>query len=182
MVSLKTGITLAALGIGAALFLGAGSFKGVGGKIGGFFGEGFSDFSRSISSAFTQGLFGGVADKSNIGDTGTIGPPPRTGTEGFDPLGNLEGNFKGLQNILDSFSNLFTSQAAFGETIGTRTIQDVNLVNLTQASLGRDINVSRSVAATRLIGGQPVLVSLGGKDRLFATQESANSFIERFNR
>jgi len=112
MVSIKTVLTLGAIGVGVALFFGAGGFKGVGTKIGGFFGSGFSDFSKSISSSFTGGLFGGAtnANTGGVNDTGIIGPPPRTGTEEFDPFGNLLGNFKGLQNILDSLNNFFTGQ------------------------------------------------------------------------
>jgi len=110
MVSIKTVLTLAAVGVGVVLFFGAGGFKGVGSKIGGFVGGGLSDFSSSITSAFTGGLFGGNQNPTQGGvnqdtSTGTIGPPPRTGTEEFDPFGNLFGNFKGLQNILDSINN-----------------------------------------------------------------------------
>jgi len=113
MVSIKTVLTLGAIGVGAALFFGAGGFKGVGTKIGGFFGQGFGDFSSSLSSAFTGGLFGGNTNpviEANALDTGTIGPGPRTGTEDFDPFGNLFGSFKGIQNILDSLNNFFTGQ------------------------------------------------------------------------
>jgi len=112
MVSIKTVLTLAAVGVGVVLFFGAGGFKGVGSKIGGFVGGGLSDFSSSITSAFTGGLFGGNQSPTQGGvnqDTGTIGPPPRTGTEAFDPFGNLIGNFKGLQNILDSINNAISN-------------------------------------------------------------------------
>jgi len=112
MVSVKGALTLAAIAVGGILFFSAGGFSGVGSKIGGFVGGGLKDFSSSITSAFTGGLFGGAvntdtgsAGAAAAGDTGTIGPAARTGTDGFDPFGNLLGNFKGLQNILDSINN-----------------------------------------------------------------------------
>jgi len=117
MVSIQGALTLAALAVGVVLFFGAGGFAGVGSKIGGFFGGGLSQFSSSLTSAFTGGLFGGSTNPATGGvnnenvivdtSTGTIGPPPRTGTEEFDPIGNLTGNLKGLQNILDTINNLF---------------------------------------------------------------------------
>jgi len=101
MVSIKTVLTLGALLIGGIVFIGAGGPSGVGQRIGGAIGGGLSQFTSSLTSAFTGGLFGGKVNE----DTGTIGPAPRTGTEAFDPLGNLFGNLKGLQNILDSINN-----------------------------------------------------------------------------
>jgi len=117
MVSIKGALTLAAIAVGGILFFSAGGFSGVGSKLGGFVGSGLKDFSSSITSAFTGGLFGGAVNTgtggesaATAGDTGTVGPPPRTGTDGFDPLGNLFGNFKGLQNILDSINNAISNQ------------------------------------------------------------------------
>jgi len=112
MVSIKTGLTVAAVAVAALLFIGAGGFKGVGSKIGGSISD--------LSTGFTSGLgslFGGAVSTITGGEsrdtsTGTIGPAPRTGTEEFDPLGNLIGNFKGLQNILDTINNFFTGGGA----------------------------------------------------------------------
>jgi len=193
MVSITTGVTLAALAVGVALFFGAGGFKGVGSKIGGFFGGGFSDFSSSLSGAFTGGLFGGNTNPNTGGEvketsTGTIGPAPRTGTEEFDPLGNLTGNLKGLQNILDTINNFFTgggkttplfTAPAFSDAQSTR---DFNLIQTTQRVLGRPINVERSVAAQRELGNTPFQVVSGGRTRTFATESTARSFLERINR
>jgi len=130
MVSISTVLTLGAIGVAVALFFGAGGFKGVGSKVGGFFGQGFSDFGASISSAFTGGLLGGSANPNTGGNTtgiGTppqIGPDPSTGTGPFDPFGNLFGNLKGLQNILDTINNFFVGQGpAFevnGQTFATK--------------------------------------------------------------
>jgi len=193
MVSIQGTLTLAAVAVGIVLFFGAGGFKGVGQKIGGFFGTGFSDFSSSISSAFTGGLFGGNTNP-NVAttDTGTIGPAPRTGTEGFDPIGNLTGNLKGLQNILDSINNIFGgavtppaagqpqfSAPAFNDPQSTR---DFNLIQQTQRVLGRPINVERSVAAQRELGNTPFAVVVGDRTRTFATEATARSFLERINR
>jgi len=192
MVSIKGALTLAAVGVGIVLFFGAGGFKGVGSKIGGFFGQGFSDFSSSITGAFTGGLFGGNTnpDTGGINDdtsTGTIGPAPRTGTEEFDPIGNLTGNLKGLQNILDSFTNLFRGgggvptfdQPAFSDAQSRR---DFGLIQTTQRILGRPINIERSVAAQRELGNTPFQVVVGDRSRTFATEATARSFLERINR
>jgi len=189
MVSIKGGLTLVAVGVAIVLFFGAGGFKGVGSKIGGFFGQGFSDFSSSITSAFTGGLFGGNVNQNSGGvndeEGGQIGPDPRTGTEDFDPFGNLEGNLKGLQNILDSFTNLFRDKGpqfqapAFDDAQSTR---DFNLIQLQQRSLGRNINIERSVAAQRELGNTPFAVILNGRTRFFATEATAQSFLERVNR
>jgi len=117
MVSIKTVLTLGAIGVAVALFFGAGGFQGVGQKIGGFFGQGFSAFGSSLAGAFSGGLLGGAANPNTGGvdnttdtSTGQIGPDPKTGTEEFDPFGNLLGNFKGLQNILDQLNNFFVGQ------------------------------------------------------------------------
>jgi len=78
MVSIKTVLTLAAVGVGVVLFFGAGGFKGVGSKIGGFVGTGLSDFSSSITSSLTGGLFGGKTNENTGGESSTqIGPPPK---------------------------------------------------------------------------------------------------------
>jgi len=197
MVSIKTVLTLAAIAVGVVLFFGAGGFKGVGQKIGGFVGGGLSQFSSSLTSAFTGGLFGGNTNPNTGGinvdtSTGTIGPAPRTGTEEFDPLGNLFGNLKGLQNILDSINNAvgglfkpaigqepqFTAPA-FDDPL---SIRDFNLIQLTQRTLGRPINVERSVAAQRELGNVPFQVVVGDRSRTFATEATAQSFLERINR
>jgi len=191
MVSIKTIAIIGALIAGASLFLGAGGASGVGTKIGAFFGGGFKDFSSSISSAFTSGLTGGIINPSTAAatDNGIIGPDPRTGTEAFDPIGNLVGNFTGLQNILDSLNNFFTGgakQTASGFSAPAfndqQSIRDFNLIQLQQASLGRPINVSRSVAATRESGGEVFTVITNGRERTFATAATAASFAERISR
>jgi len=192
MVSIKTVLTLGAIGVAVALFFGAGSFTGVGSKIGGFFGKGFSEFGSSLAGAFSGGLFGGNVNQNTGGvnedtSTGMIGPPPRTGTEEFDPFGNLFGNLKGLQNILDSINNAITGGGkpptftgpAFDDPLSQR---DFNLIQLTQQRLGRPINIQRSVAAQRELGNTPFSVVVGGRTRTFATEATALSFIERVNR
>jgi len=152
MVSIKTLLTLGALGVGVALFFGAGGFSGVGSKIGGFFGQGISQFSSSLTSSLTGGLFGGATNPATGGSnneivdtsTGVIGPAPRTGTEEFDPIGNLIGNFKGLQNILDSLNN--TVSQIFGSTgtpfvVGSQsfaTAKDPQVVQLSPSSRGTE--------------------------------------------
>jgi len=107
MVSFNTILVIGALIVGFVVLVGSGGPSGLGKKIGGGIGSGFQQFSSSLASAFTGGLFGGSANPNTggINDTGQIGPPPRTGTEDFDPFGNLLGSFKGVQNLLDSLNN-----------------------------------------------------------------------------
>jgi len=124
MVSIKDALTLGAIGVAIALFFGAGGFKGVGTKIGGFFGEGFATFGQSLQSAFSFGLLGGSPNPNTGGSSGgsgggggggssggALGIPPATGTGAFDPFGNLLGNLTGLQNLLNNLNNFFTGQA-----------------------------------------------------------------------
>jgi len=191
MVSIKTVLTLAAVGVGVVLFFGAGGFKGVGTKIGGFVGGGLSQFSSSLTSAFTGGLFGGNVNTQSAGgvnqDSGQIGPPPRTGTEEFDPFGNLAGNLKGLQNILDSINNAvggIFQPAAAAQTITPRQARTTSFAisQLRSGQTVRDIIVKPTQGSAVSRTGQRVVVNLGGRTRTFGSQASAASFIERFNR
>jgi len=194
MVSIQTIGVLAALAVGVTLFFGAGGFAGVGSKIGGFFGSGFKDFSSSISSAFTGGLFGGSTNQNTGGvndvvntSTGVIGPAPRTGTEEFDPIGNLLGNFKGLQNILDTLNNTVTSifsgsAAPVLSPISQRTF-DFAVSQLRTGQTLADITIKGTQGTAVTDDTRGLFVSnLGGRERLFGSQESLNSFVERFNR
>jgi len=189
MVSIQGSLTLIALAVGVVLFFGAGGFKGVGQKIGGFFGGGFSDFSSSLSSAFTGGLFGGSPNQNTGGvnqdtSTGTIGPPPRTGTEEFDPFGNLLGNFKGLQNILDSLNNtvrnIFNQQQP-QSAVSQRTF-DFAVSQLRAGQTPSDITNRGAQGTAVSRTGMRFISNLGGRERAFGSQESLNSFVERFNR
>jgi len=194
MVSLNTILVIGALVVGAVTIIGLGGPKGVGERIGGAIGGGLSQFSSSLTGAFTGGLFGGATNPNTGGEvkdtsTGTIGPAPRTGTEEFDPIGNLIGNFKGLQNILDSINNIFRPKSASGSMEFTQrafndaqSTVDFRLIQTTQRVLGRPINVQRSVAAQRELGNTPFQVVIGDRTRTFATESTARSFLERINR
>jgi len=192
MVSIKTGLTLGALLVGVVLFFGAGGFKGVGQKIGSFVGGGLSDFSSSLSSSLTGGLFGGTTNDNTGGvnnvdtSTGTIGPAPRTGTEEFDPFGNLLGNFKGLQNILDTLNNKVSSifninQQQNLSPISQRTF-DFAVTQLRAGQTPADITIKGTQGTAVSRTGMSFISNLGGRERAFGSQESLNSFVERFNR
>jgi len=182
MVSFKTVAVLGVIIAAGGLFIGAGGTSGIGEKIRGIFSPAFSLFGNQTG--------GTTNDQTAAVDNGIIGPDPRTGTEAFDPIGNLLGNFQGLQNILDSINNFFTgggkappvpdfSAPAFNDQ---QSVRDFNLIRLTQSTLNRPINVSRSVAATRELGGQVFTVITGGRERTFATEATAQSFAERISR
>jgi len=191
MVSLKTVLTLGAIGVGVVLFFGAGGFSGVGQKIGSFVGGGLREFSGSITSSLTGGLFGGSTNPATGGSnneiidtsTGIIGPAPRTGTEEFDPIGNLIGNFKGLQNILDTLNNaarnIFTSTTP--SPVSQRTF-DFAVTQLRAGQTVADITDRGIQGSAVARTGESFISNLGGRERAFGSQESLNSFIERFNR
>jgi len=183
MVSIRGSLTLVALAVGVVLFFGAGGFKGVGQKIGGFFGQGFSDFSSSISSSFTRGLFGGQTGAANVvnaegGRADPFGIPPA--------LNPITSQLSIFQGIIDSFGQLFNfGQQAFGDT-PLRTSNQRNLAfAISQLRPGQTISdiTNRGRQGTAVSRtGQRFISNLGGRERAFGSQESLNSFIERFNR
>jgi len=147
MVSVSNIVKIGAL-IGAGIiFLKLGGASGIGSKIGG----GFTSFGEAFSGSLFPNVFAGGGQDLSGTDNNRIGPDVRTGTEGFDPVGNLTGNLKGLQNILDLFSNFITGQggdpfqskivdqrarslvfegpAPFTQTVGGRTafVEDQNI-------------------------------------------------------
>jgi len=113
MVSLKNILTIGAIIAAGVAFIQLGGASGIGARIGG----GFGSFGSSLTAGIAGSLnpFSGLSQstvKDEPVDNGRIGPDPRTGTEAFDPLGNLSGNLTGLQNLLDSFNNFVTSGGA----------------------------------------------------------------------
>jgi len=189
MVAIRTILTLGVIAVAAVIFIGAGGARGLGTKIGGGIGSGLQQFSSSLSSAFTGGLFGGPQNPNDVGSSqpggiGQIGPAPRTGTEEFDPFGNLLGNFKGLQNILDTINNTVSNLFRGGTQPSAGVVQqpritDQGFVRFTEASLGRSIDTSRSVAARRLAGKEVFVDTFEGRTRTFATEASRAEFIRR---
>jgi len=176
MVSIKGSLTLVALAVGVVLFFGAGGFKGVGQKIGGFFGQGFSDFSSSISSAFTSGLFGGTINP-NIG----IQNIPQNIAKMADPVGFQRGI---LGALIDQVNKIF--QQADAQISPPLTSGQLSSLQFAiQTSGGRplsDFTVQPRQGSAVARTGQSFISNLGGRERAFGSQESLNSFIERFNR
>jgi len=191
MVSFNTILAIGALIVGFVVLVGSGGPSGLGQKIGAGIGSGFQQFSSSLASAFTGGLFGGSPNPNTGGvnneDTGQIGPPPRTGTEEFDPFGNLLGNFKGLQNILDTLNNtlagIFGGAGATSLTPSSQRNLDFAISQLRPGQTVADItDRGRQGTAVNIITQDRFISNLGGRERAFGSQESLNSFIERFNR
>jgi len=188
MVSFNTILVLGALVVGFVLLTGAGGPAGLGQKIGAGIGGGLQQFSSRLASAFTGGLFGGSPNTETTAnlDSGTIGPAPRTGTEEFDPLGNLIGNFKGLQNILDTLNNtiLGIAQPTARPTISTSQSRTTRFAisQLRSGQTVQDITVKPRQGTAVSRTGMRFVSNLGGRERAFGSQESLNSFIERFNR
>jgi len=195
MVSIRTIGILAALAVGVTLFFGAGGFKGVGTKIGGFFGSGFSDFSSAISSSFTGGLFGGQTGAANVVNVeGTSSPnqnqvenPPPFGIPPFlNPVTNQLAIFQGIIDQLKGVLNF--GQQAFGETavpiLSPGQLSSFNFANLQAGGFQSPddfvIKPRQGTAVART--GESFISNLGGRERAFGSQESLNSFTERFNR
>jgi len=192
MVSIKTGLTLGALLIGVTLFFGAGGFKGVGSKIGGFFGSGFSDFSSSLSGAFTGGLFGGNAGASNVANVeGTnmdsTNPTGQTTSlnQFLDVVNPIKSQLSILQLAVDAIKDVFSfGQQAFGSSLssGQQSSLDFATSQLRAGQTIADITIKPRQGTAVSRTGMSFISNLGGRERAFGSQESLNSFVERFNR
>jgi len=180
MVSLNTILVLGALIVGFILITGAGGPAGLGRKIGAGIGGGLSQFSTQLGSAFTGALFGGAVNP----DVGVQNIPQNIARMA-DPLGFQRGIFGGL---LDAIGNLtlpsFPSPFAFGETITPRQARTTSFA-ISQLRAGQtvqDITVKPTQGTAVSRTGQRFVSNLGGRERAFGSQESLNSFVERFNR
>jgi len=193
MVSIKTGLTLGALLVGVVLFFGAGGFKGVGTKIGGFFGSGLSDFSSSVSSAFTGGLFGGQAGASNVANAegmnqGNANDTEQTTTslnQFLDVVNPIKSQLSILQLAVDAIKDVFNfGQQAFGSSLSPSSSRNLDFA-VSQLRAGQtiaDITIKPRQGTAVSRTGMSFISNLGGRERAFGSQESLNSFVERFNR
>jgi len=186
MVSIKTTLTLAALAVGVVLFFGAGGFKGVGQKIGGFFGQGFSDFSSSLSGAFTGGLFGGNAGASSVGSAeGTNTQSTNTVDQALDLVNPISNQLGIFQTILDSLKNIGNfGQNAFGSGITPSQARTTAFAfqNLRAGQTASDLIIKPRQGTAVSRTGMSFVTNIGGRERAFGSAESRDSFIERFNR
>lgn len=185
MVSIKGALTLAAVGVGIVLFFSAGGFKGVGTKIGGFFGQGFSDFSSSITGAFTGGLFGGNTNPNTGGESSTTAGTTGGGTTSagqfldvVNPISNQLGIF---QAIID---NLLKITSFTGSNIGDLfpKAEAVKLQGIDRAfALGRLTPIGTTFSeGFRTSQGLKVFARETKSGRIIAvTNESAQKLRER---
>jgi len=185
MVSIKGALTLAAVGVGIVLFFSAGSFKGVGSKIGGFFGQGFSDFSSSITSAFTGGLFGGnVNTQSNTPQeqpAGTTGGGTTSAGQFLDVVNPISNQLGIFQAIID---NLLKITQFTGGNIGNLfpKAEAVKLQGIDRAfALGRLTPIGTTFSeGFRTSQGLSVFAHQTKSGRIIAvTNESAQKLRER---
>jgi len=106
MVSLKTGLTLGLVALGAALFFGLGGAQGIGARLG----SGF----KGLGESFITGLGGGILPQSPAETAANPTQPAANLTGQAPPLGlpqlqdNLEQTQNSLQGINNFFSNLFS--------------------------------------------------------------------------
>jgi len=190
MVSIRGGLTLVALAVGVVLFFGAGGFSGVGQKIGGFFGGGARDFSSSLTSAFTGGLFGGNAGASNVGNQqgttqGSQNQPETTFGQFLDFANPITNQLSIFQGIIDQLKNIGNfGQQVFGQTPLTRSQRTTSFAisQLREGQTQADITIKPPQGTAVARTGMRFVSNLGGRERAFGSQESLNSFIERFNR
>jgi len=181
MVSFNTVLVLGALVVGFVLLIGAGGPSGLGQKIGSGIGGGLRQFSEQLGSAFTGGLFGGTAGASNVAmqqeqNLAPFGIPPA-----LNPITNQLAIFQG---IIDSLKNIgsFFSQTPSQLTAGQQASASFAFQNLRPGQTIADLRVQPRQGTAVSRTGQRFISNLGGRERAFGSQESLNSFIERFNR
>jgi len=194
MVSFNTILTLGALIVGFVVLTASGGPSGLGTKIGAGIGGGFKQFSSSLASAFTGGLFGGNAGAANVANvegtnTGSTNQP-QTGGANFadaalDRINPIKSQLAIFQTIIDSLKDIGNfGQGAFGSTPLTSSQRTTSFAisQLRKGQTVRDITVKpkQGMAVSRT--GQRVVVNLGGRSRVFGSEASAASFVERFNR
>jgi len=109
MVSIKTVLTLGAIGVGLFAFFGLGGFKGVGSKIGSGLGSGFTDFGKSFISGFGN-PFAQTASADTGGDTmaptGGAGGGPSALDKTLTAIDPLRNQISNLNNFAKLFQNL----------------------------------------------------------------------------
>ena len=165
----------------------------MGQKIGAGIGGGLRQFSEQLGSAFTFGLFGGSAGSSSVAtQEGTVpaNDPSVTGTslgQFLDVVNPVKSQLGIFQTILDQLKNIGNfGQQAFGDRPALTASQGMTTAfALTQLRAGQTpadliVKPTQGTAVSRT--GQRFISNLGGRERAFGSQESLNSFIERFNR
>jgi len=193
MVSFNTILIIGALIVASVLVIGAGGPAGVGQKIGAGIGGGLRQFSEQLQSAFSFGLFGGSAGASNVGSQqGTVpasdpSVPTTTAGQFLDVVNPITSQLGIFQAILDQLKNIGNfGQQAFGDRSNltpnqTRTTAFA-LSQLREGQTISDLIVRPRQGTAVARTGMRFVTNLGGRERAFGSQESLNSFIERFNR
>jgi len=170
MVSFNTILVLVALVVGFVLITGAGGPAGLGQRIGSGIGGGLKQFSTELGGSFSRALFGG-----NVNPDIGVENVPENIARMADPLGFQRGLFGSLLDLVPK---------AFGST-------PLNLNQRTQAFAISQLRAGQTPSdiTNRGIQGSAVsrtgmrfVSNLGGRERAFGSQESLNSFVERFNR
>jgi len=177
MVSFNTILVLGALVVGFVLLTASGGPSGLGQKLGAGIGGGLRQFSTQLGSAFTGALFGG-----NVNPDVGVQNVPQNVARMADPIGFQRGLF-GL--ILDQLGNL-SLPSALGEratlTAGQTSSATFALSQLRAGQTIADLRVQPRQGTAVSRTGMRFVSNLGGRERAFGSQESLNSFIERFNR
>lgn len=107
MVRIGTILTLAAIGIAIAGFIGLGGASGIGQRVGSGLSKGFADFTSAFQSSLTSNIFGGSSGQN-------VTAPPSNLTGQPIPIGlpNLINSFNqtnaGLQGVNNFLANLFS--------------------------------------------------------------------------
>jgi len=181
MVSFNTILVLGALVVGFVLLIGAGGPSGLGQKIGGGIGGGLRQFSSQLGSSFTGGLFGGSADASNVGmQQGTVDP---FGIPSFlNPVTNQLGIFQGIIDQINNIGNFFNQTPRSTLTPSQTRTTSFAASQLRAGQTIADLRVQPRQGTAVARTGMRFVSNLGGRERAFGSQESLNSFVERFNR
>jgi len=104
MVRLGTLLTLGAIGIAVAGFIGLGGASGLGQRIGSGLSSGFSNFFNAFQSSITSSILGGTS-----GQTVTNPPSNLTGVPPAIGLPNLLNSFQQTNSALNNFNNFFAN-------------------------------------------------------------------------
>jgi len=143
MVRLGTLITLGALGIAVAGFIGLGGASGVGQKLGSSLSSGFSNFFTGLTGSlnFASANQGGQQNETTA-PTELSGIPPPIGLPQLTD--NLEKTQSSLQGINDFFSNLFSGALFNKSAFRTSLAFSPEAVSQRQAFQSRNKGIVRT--------------------------------------
>ena len=111
--------------------------------------------------------------------------PEKKMTKEFDPIGNLTGNFKGLQNLLDSLNNAILGIGKNQSLLTPRLERNVSFAfqQLRPGQTASDLVVKGTQGTRVTDANRGLFVDVfGGRTRTFGSQGSLDAFRSRTGR